>query len=198
MALWTAGAAADAHASTNVSSLERRNRIHVWIGDAVEKRGLSNPRGREVWRERAFDFFADTDVLVTPTLAQPPLRSRRWAERGWLTSLVANARYAPFAAPWNMIGWPAMNVPAGLDRRGLPVGVQLVGKPGRSGPCWALPLKSSSSNPGRALLRGGCSDHAADIAALTNRLQDRVQSVGALPPGEFGAAGLRLGAELLA
>ncbi|WP_046302415.1 amidase family protein, partial [Mycobacterium sp. UM_Kg27] len=32
--------------------------------------------------------------------------------------------------PWNIIGWPAMNVPAGLDRQGLPVGVQLVGKPG--------------------------------------------------------------------
>ncbi|MGB3520525.1 MAG: amidase family protein [Mycobacterium sp.] len=130
LALWTAGAAADARASVNTSLLERRNRIHVRIGDAVEKRGLANPKGREVWRQRAFDFFADTDVLVTPTLAQPPIRSRRWAQRGWLTSLVTNARYAPFAAPWNIIGWPAMNVPAGLDRHGLPVGVQLVGKPG--------------------------------------------------------------------
>ncbi|ULP47791.1 amidase [Mycolicibacter virginiensis] len=130
LALWTAGAAADAHVSANASLLERRNRIHVRIGDAVVKRGLANPRGREVWRQRALEFFADTDVLVTPTLAQPPIRSRRWAQRGWLASLVSNARYAPFAAPWNIIGWPAMNVPAGLDRRGLPVGVQLVGKPG--------------------------------------------------------------------
>ncbi|MGB3475216.1 MAG: amidase family protein [Mycobacterium sp.] len=130
LALWTAGAAADAHASVNTSLLERRNRIHVRIGDAVEKRDLANPKGREVWRQRAFDFFADTDVLVTPTLAQPPIKARRWAQRGWLASLVTNARYAPFAAPWNIIGWPAMNVPAGLDRHGLPVGVQLVGKPG--------------------------------------------------------------------
>lgn len=130
LALWTAGAAADAHASVNTSLLERRNRIHVRIGEAVEKRGLANPKGREVWRQRAFDFFADTDVLVTPTLAQPPIKARRWAQRGWLASLVTNARYAPFAAPWNIIGWPAMNVPAGLGRHGLPVGVQLVGKPG--------------------------------------------------------------------
>lgn len=130
LALWTAGVAADAHASTEISRLERRNRVHVRIGDAVAKRGLSNPRGREVWRQRASDFFADTDVLITPTLAQPPIRSRRWGERGWFTSLVVNARYAPFAAPWNMIGWPAMNVPAGLDPHGLPVCVQLVGKPG--------------------------------------------------------------------
>ncbi|MEB3071945.1 amidase [[Mycobacterium] vasticus] len=130
LALWTAGAAADAHASTEVTLLERRNRVHVRIGDAVEKRGLANPTGREVWRRRAFDFFADTDVLITPTLAQPPIKSRRWGERGWLTSLIANARYAPFAAPWNIIGWPAMNVPAGLDAHGQPVCVQLVGRPG--------------------------------------------------------------------
>lgn len=130
LALWTAGVAADAHASTDVSRLERRNRVHVRIGDVVLRRGLSNPAGREVWRQRAFDFFADTDVLITPTLAQPPIRARRWRERGWLTSVIANARYAPFAAPWNMIGWPAMNVPAGLDPHGQPVGVQLVGKPG--------------------------------------------------------------------
>lgn len=130
LALWTAGVAADAHASTDVSLLERRNRVHVRIGDAVEKRGLANPRGREVWRQRAFDFFADTDVLITPTLAQPPIKSRRWGERGWLTSVIANARYAPFAGPWNMVGWPAMNVPAGLDAHGQPVCVQLIGKPG--------------------------------------------------------------------
>ncbi|BBY33876.1 hypothetical protein BST33_12260 [Mycolicibacter minnesotensis] len=130
LALWTAGVAADAHACTDISQLERRNRVHVRIGDVVYRRGLSHPKGREVWRRRALDFFTDTDVLITPALAQPPIKSRRWSERGWLTSLLANARYAPFAAPWNMVGWPAMTVPAGLDNHGQPVCVQLVGRPG--------------------------------------------------------------------
>ena len=35
----------------------------------------------------------------------------------------------PFLGYWNGTGQPACVVPAGLDRNGLPVGVQLVGRP---------------------------------------------------------------------
>ena len=82
------------------------------------------------WQERAERFFADHDVLITPALAQPPVEATAWARRGWFANIWSNARYAPFAAPWNLAGWPAMSVPAGLDPRGLPLAVQLVGRPG--------------------------------------------------------------------
>ncbi len=36
----------------------------------------------------------------------------------------------PFAAPWNLAGWPAMVVPAGVHLNGTPLSVQLVGRPG--------------------------------------------------------------------
>ncbi len=39
-------------------------------------------------------------------------------------------RYAPFAAPWNVAGWPAMTVPTGVGADGLPRAVQLVTRPG--------------------------------------------------------------------
>jgi amidase len=32
-------------------------------------------------------------------------------------------------APWSMTGMPVLGMPAGFDARGLPVGVQLVGRP---------------------------------------------------------------------
>ena len=70
------------------------------------------------------------DVLLTPALAQLPLPALAWHERGWAANLLANIRYAPFAAPWNLAGWPAMAVPAGRHRSGVPLSVQLVGKPG--------------------------------------------------------------------
>ena len=44
--------------------------------------------------------------------------------------MLSNTRYAPFAAPWNLAGWPAMTVPAGWIRDGMPLAVQLVAKPG--------------------------------------------------------------------
>lgn len=42
------------------------------------------------------------------------------------------------------------------------------------------------------------SHHAADIATFSDCRQHGMQALGALSPGEFGAAVLRLGAELLA
>jgi amidase len=75
-------------------------------------------------------FFADHDVLLTPTLAQPAIDAVAWGRRGWLANVVANVRFAPFAAPWNLAGWPAMAVPAGLDSNAMPLSVQIVARPG--------------------------------------------------------------------
>jgi Asp-tRNA(Asn)/Glu-tRNA(Gln) amidotransferase A subunit family amidase len=34
-----------------------------------------------------------------------------------------------FVTPWNLFGFPALTVPFGFDGDGMPVGVQLVGRP---------------------------------------------------------------------
>jgi amidase len=36
----------------------------------------------------------------------------------------------PYAWPWNILGWPGVNVPAGFTADGLPVGAQLLGPAG--------------------------------------------------------------------
>lgn len=127
---WTAGTELDARQLADRSKLATRTRRHAACGRLALRLGLPREQGRTKWRQRAEQFFADVDVLITPALAQPPLRSIAWSERGWLANLWANARYAPFAAPWNLAGWPAMTVPAGLDPSGQPLAVQLVGRPG--------------------------------------------------------------------
>jgi amidase len=67
---------------------------------------------------------------VTPALATAPPVATDWHNRSWLANLVSNARYAPYAAAWNIAGFPAMAVPTGVRGDGLPSAVQLVGPPG--------------------------------------------------------------------
>jgi len=67
------------------------------------------------------------DALIAPTTAQPPLRIG--ACKGlsaWETDKTIVAA-CPYAWPWNVLGWPGVNVPAGFTRAGLPLGAQLLG-----------------------------------------------------------------------
>jgi amidase len=130
LARWFAGAELDARLVADRSQLEPRVGRHAAMGRIALRMRAVRPASRDAWRRTAERFLSEHDILVTPGLAQLPIAAERWGERGWLTSVAANARYAPFAAPWNLAGWPAMVIPAGLHPNGMPLSVQLVGRPG--------------------------------------------------------------------
>ncbi len=147
LARWTAGTELDARLLPHRDRLEPRVRRHAAVGRAVLRLGYPKQKGRTRWQQRAGRFFERFDVLVTPALAQPPLPARNWGERGWLVNVLANTRFAPFAAPWNLAGWPAMTVPAGLDPDGRPVAVQLVAPPGGEARLLAVAAQLERANP---------------------------------------------------
>jgi amidase len=130
MVRWTAGTELDARMLADRDRLGPSIRRHARTGRLAMAFGLPREQGRRRWRQHAERFFESYDVLITPALAQPPIAAKAWSQRGWLTNVFVNARFAPFAAPWNLAGWPAMAVPAGRDPRGLPLSVQLVAPPG--------------------------------------------------------------------
>ncbi len=86
---------------------------------------------RDAWRERSIKFFADhsIDLLLTPALAAAPPPAEQYSSGSWRRNMSVNMRYAPYAAPWNVAGLPAIVVPVGLRPDGLPLAVQLVGPP---------------------------------------------------------------------
>jgi amidase len=132
---WFAGAEDDAAAlGLDRAALEPRSRTHARLGRWVRRLGLVRPGPAERFRRRTEEFFdtsaGGVDVLLTPVTTGPPLAARPWHERGFLANVTANARWAPFASPWNLAGVPAAVVPAGTRRQGWPLAVQLVGPPG--------------------------------------------------------------------
>lgn len=132
LARWFAGTSRDAATVAAPERLQRRNRRHALVGRAVLAAGGPRPGAREAWIRRARRWFTDHDVLVTPALAAPPKRAVAWSDRGWLANLVSDARYAPFASPWNLAGWPALALPVAAADPGarVPPSVQLVVPPG--------------------------------------------------------------------
>ena len=92
-------------------------------------------------RARVHGFFADYDLLITPTLAQPGPLAENWRDRGWWDNIVSNIRYAPYPSTWNVLGWPAASIPAGWHSTAqVPLAVQIVAEPRPDGEAEALIL----------------------------------------------------------
>jgi amidase len=120
--------------------------IREWTG-RVPDRSLLDPRVRESARHGGVlrpllpvarfaerighrtvgRIFRRFDVVLTPTTAQPPLRVGACEGlSNWETDKTIVAA-CPYAWPWNVLGWPGLNVPAGFTSDGLPLGAQLLG-----------------------------------------------------------------------
>lgn len=112
------------------ADLEARTRRHAAAGRLLSRVRPPRDDDRARLRDVLAPFFEAHDVLVMPTLAQYAPRARRYGEGSWLRSVVTSLRYAPMTGAWNLAGYPAASVPAGLGPNGLPMAVQLVAAPG--------------------------------------------------------------------
>jgi aspartyl-tRNA(Asn)/glutamyl-tRNA(Gln) amidotransferase subunit A len=79
---------------------------------------------RAAYASRMRQFMEKYDLLLTPSLAVTAFDAGKltpYADGTW-------TRWTPFTYPFNLTQQPAASVPCGLDRKGLPVGLQIVGR----------------------------------------------------------------------
>ena len=96
-------------------------------------------------------FFIDHDVLMTPTTAAPALplgtlnaNDSELDAIGWSKMTFD---YAPFTPLFNMTGQPAVSLPLGRARDGLPIGIQVAGRFGREDILLSLARQLEQANP---------------------------------------------------
>lgn len=82
------------------------------------------------------EFWREYDLLITPTVSEPPLPLVR-AESG-LERLQRAWDWDQYCWPFNVSGQPALTLPWGLSSEGLPLGVQLVADFGREDVLFSL------------------------------------------------------------
>jgi len=120
----------DADAQAHPERLEARTRNLARAGAVFSDRRMDAVRAAEpALTARIQSIFDDVDVLITPGNATGPSRIGAYQRRGAIWTLLAVAQRVPYQQIWNLTGQPAAAVPWDFDGDGLPIGVQLVGRP---------------------------------------------------------------------
>lgn len=110
--------------------LEPRTRAVARLGGLISDRQIARIRAAEpALAARVQSIFDDVDVLITPGTAAGPSRIGQYQHRGGISTLALAAARVPFNAIFNATGQPAAVVPWGLDAEGVPLSLQLVGRP---------------------------------------------------------------------
>jgi len=141
LAVWSAGVSVDVE---NIAAITGKPVTAddveplTWALDNMGK-AVSGPAYALAWqflRARAREvgaWFESHDLWLTPTLTTPPplLGTYVSTPSDPMSAIFKAAELAPFTAPFNTTGQPAISLPLHQSSQGLPIGIQLVAGYGR-------------------------------------------------------------------
>ncbi len=147
IAVWQVGPAL--HPVEDLSLLTPLNRGLVEASRAASAADFGRSvAALQMLARRIVVFWSDVDVVLTPTLALPPVPIG-WqdAVEGAIPQLMRNTEFTPFTAVANLTGLPAMSLPLHWTADALPVGVQAIGPPAGDALLLALAAEIEAARP---------------------------------------------------
>jgi len=90
---------------------------------------VKSQRFRSTLKEDFARVLETVDVIVSPMLpAFPPKIGEEWVQSGDMREDVVDA-FLRFAIPYDLTGMPSISIPCGFGTNGLPIGLQIAGRP---------------------------------------------------------------------
>ena len=145
---YLAGIAAEVATVPRPGRLQRRTRGFARLGRVVPRPAVERARRDEAARSAQVNqIFDDHDVLITPVSTRPPVDAQEWEGKSAFRTVTEMARVYPYTGIWNATGQPAATVPAGFTADGLPLAVQLIGRPGDEHTLLSLAAQLEAERP---------------------------------------------------
>jgi len=109
---------------------ETRKRIEERLGSESVDEYIRAQRERELLRRTMLGLFREVDIVLTPALPciAPPIDGLKAVING-KEEVYSLAITMPFLTPQNLTGCPSVVVPMGFSEEGMPLSLQIVGRP---------------------------------------------------------------------
>ncbi|NJL02527.1 MAG: amidase [Spirulinaceae cyanobacterium SM2_1_0] len=120
-----------------------------WLGEQAGSVGdyLRALAQMQIVARQIVGFFDTYDLLLWPSLLHAPPLIGAWAELAPTATLAQIIGWIAPGPPANASGLPAIALPAGFDAAGLPLSVQLVGKPAAEATLLAIAAQLEAEQP---------------------------------------------------
>lgn len=130
-AIWQSGASRIPVDGPALELVEPLTRWLIGVGRALPASALAAALGwLSRFERRVIERFAPYDAVLTPALAMTPRPIGWYDTEDGERSFAQQVRYTPFTSFVNVTGLPAIVLPVHQTADGLPMGVQLIGRPG--------------------------------------------------------------------
>jgi amidase len=92
-------------------------------------------------------LWEEFDVLMTPALPRTAIAAEGALRKPTAVAFNVAGSFTPFTPVFNLTGQPAVAIPAGLGSDGLPLSVQLVGRPNAEPTLYSLAAQIEQARP---------------------------------------------------